>query len=135
MKPILTLLFAGLFCSCEIDRHNVILAVAAKDYRAKMKWVDIREAEFNEPYTMHVMDTTGHPIPLFRYMHDSRQLMPLDEDPIHISTPIIVDKKYSTFILAISDHTKERKRVRVDVDALNVVPDGPAARVLPIDLR
>jgi hypothetical protein len=136
MKLLLILLSALLLCGCESDRHTVILVIDAKDYHPSMKWDEIRKASYSQPYTMHISGADGHPIPLFRFMHESRSLMPLDEDPIHISTPIIVEKKYATFFLTISEHHgKELKKLPIDVRTLNVVRGGPTARVFPVDLR
>lgn len=136
MKLLLIFLSALFLVGCEADRYTVILAVDAKNYRPSMKWDEIREATFSQPYAMHISDADGHPIPLFRFMHESRGLMPLDEDPIHISTPIIVEKKYTNFVLTISQqHGKELKKLRVDVHTLNPVQGGPTARALPLDLR
>ena len=136
MKPFFILLCALFVGGCEIDRYTVVLAVDAKDYRAAMKWTEIREAADHEPYGMHVEDAAGHAIPLFRFMHESRSLMPLDENPIQISTPIIIEKKYATFFVRIiDDHSKELKRLRVDVRDLHAVQGGPAARVFPVNLQ
>ena len=136
MKLLLILLSALFLCGCKFDRYTVILVIDAKDYRPSMKWDDIRKATDSQPYAMHISDADGQPIPLFRFMHESRDLMPFDEDPIHISTPIIVENKYATFFLTISEHHgKELKKLRVDVRTLNAVRGGPTARAFPVDLR
>lgn len=136
VKLLLILLSAASLCGCEIDRYTVILAVDAKDYRPSMKWNEIRKTSDSQPYAMHISDAEGRAIPLFRFMHESRSLMPLEEDLIHISTPIIVKKEYATFFLTISEpHGKELKKLRVDVRTLNAVRGGPTARAFPVDLR
>jgi len=120
---------------CEEGKYNVILAIDAKEYRSTMTWEGIRETGFKKKhYTMRIFDADGHPIPLYRFMHESRGVMPLDETEIHISTPIIIEKKYGIIFLSVLDHDSEVTKIRVVIDELKSVKGGPTAYFVPLNL-
>jgi hypothetical protein len=118
-------------CAAE---YNVMLVVGASEYRPAMTWDEIRETGIKKPYTMRVFDADGHPVHLNRYNHDDGSIMPLAEMEIHISTPIIVDKKYETVSLVVLDHGKEVTKTRVAIKELKPVKGGPKASVIRVEL-
>jgi hypothetical protein len=58
----------------------------------------------------------------------------LDEAEIHISTPIIIEKKYEKISLSVFDHGNEVAKVRVLIDELRPVKGEPTAYVIPLNL-
>jgi hypothetical protein len=120
---------------CDAGKYNVILAIDAKEYRSAMSWEEIREAGFKKKHhTMRIFDADGKAIPLFRFMHESLGVMPLDEAEIHISTPIIIEKKYETIVLSVLDHGNVVSSVRVVINDLKSVKSGPTAYAVPLNI-
>ena len=119
---------------CDAGRYNVILAVDAKEYHPTMTWAEIRESGFKKSLGMRVFDANGHPVPLFRFMHESRNIMPLDETEIHFSTPIIVEKKYARISVVVLDREQTITNAHVTIRTLNSVSGGPKAYAAPIEI-
>jgi hypothetical protein len=67
-------------------------------------------------------------------MHESLGVIPLDEVEIHISTPIIIEKKYETIVLSVLDHGNIVSNVSVVINDLKSVKGGPTAYVVPLNL-
>jgi hypothetical protein len=138
MKPIrcwemvLCISFLFALLACEGGTYNVILAVDSKDYRPGMTWDEIRERGFKMTFNMRVYDSNQRPIALYRYNHDDGCMMRLNETEIHISTPIIIEKKYENFLLSVLAQGKEVSRVHVTISDLKAVKGGPRAYVVPL---
>jgi hypothetical protein len=118
---------------CDAGKYNVILAIDAQKYRPQLTWSEIRQSSDQEPYTLRVFDADGRAVPLYQFIHEARGIMPLGEAVIHISTPIIVEKKYGSIFLSVLDHDKEVTKIRVIIGDLKLVKDEPAY-VIPIQL-
>ena len=131
---VISMLLLFSFMGCAMEEYNVILVIDAKDYCPQMTWKEIRDNSDKKPYNLRVMDMDGHAIRLYRFMHESRSIMPLDETEVHISTPIIIEKKYETFWMSVLDQGKEVRNVRVLVRDLKAVKGGRKAYVRPVEL-
>jgi len=129
---LLSLLFGA--CGANQWKYNVLLVVSTNEFQPKMTWWEIRELGLKKDQTMRVLDTDGHPVPLFRFMHSSERIIPLDETEIHISTPIIVEKKYKAVLLSVLDNNQEITRVRVEINRLKPIKDEPKRFVVPIEI-
>ena len=119
---------------CDDGKYNVILAVDSREYRPGMTWDEIRESGFKKPYSVQVFDANEHPVPLYRYNHDDGRITPLDKIEIHISTPLIIEKKYDTLSLSVFDHGNEVTKIRVVIRDLKAAKGGPKAYVTPVEL-
>ena len=112
-------------------KYQVLLPVDTEDYRPQMTWDQIRETGFKKPYTVRVLDAEGRVLRLYRFNHDDGSIMPLDETEVHISTPIIIEKKYVTVYLSVLDRGKEVRRVRILTSDLKGIKGGPGAYAVP----
>lgn len=114
------LLCLGGFSGCERDRYHVILVVDAKSYRPGMPWSQIREAGFADKTRtgMRAELADGNALQLYRFMHSSGGLMPLDEPTPHFSTPLILEKKITKFVLVLERPGSPPKKRTVDVSAM-----------------
>jgi len=129
------ILFLLALVGCHEGEYNVILAIDSKGYHPTMTWTEIREIGFlKKHHTMRISDAEGHPIPLFKFIHEDQGVRPRDETEIHISTPIIVEKKYGSIVVAVFDHGKEVTKVRLVIGELKPVRDEPTAYVAPLNL-
>src|SRR5882672_7620607 len=113
-KVFSVLLLLSLF-GCEARNYHVMLAVDAREYRPTMTWDEIRNSTDKKPYGIRLFDVDGHAVPLYRFMHESPGIMPLDETRIHINTPIIIEKKYDTVYLSVFAHGSSNELTRIRV--------------------
>jgi hypothetical protein len=126
-----------LFVGCASNRYHIMLAIAANEYHPEMSWIEIREVsskEFYRSYTLRVFDSAGNAIPLYRYAHESSQIIPLDEAEIHIGTPIIIPKKYKMIYLKIFNHGIEVSKISVVIEQLKTNQGRDKALIIPIML-
>jgi hypothetical protein len=146
MRTLLLFLPLLLLSGCDDPRYTIILAIDAKDYRSGMTWSDVRDAGFREsdpypderpkkPFVMLITDVDGKPIPLFRFEHESNEKGRLDENPIHLSTPIIIERKQTELVVLVTGHGREPLRIHVDSHKLPKIVDDPSFYLLVVDLN
>jgi hypothetical protein len=131
------LFVCSLMCltSCVDDRrYHVFLVVDAKNYRPEMTWDEIRERGFKMPDTVRVFDSKGNSIQLFRFNHDDGGITPLDSNEVHISTPLIIEKKNDIVDLLLLSHGQLKAKTRVMMRDLKSVKGVPNGSVILINL-
>jgi hypothetical protein len=116
------------------SKYQVLLATDARTYQPQMSWDQIRESGYPLPYTLRVFDSQKRSVPLFRYKNPELTIMPLDDTLIHISTPIIIEKKYTSIYVSVLDHETEVTNIQVNTELLTTIPGDERARALPIPL-
>jgi hypothetical protein len=130
-------LLATLICGGCSSNYNVMLAIDSKEYKPDMTWVEVREVGYRPVYrhcTLKVVDNDGRAVPLYRYAHEENRIIPLDEAEIHISTPIIVDKKYTNIFLEVFNNGVQLSKVSVVISNLKWIKGKDKALVVPLDL-
>jgi hypothetical protein len=125
----------GMGCSNE-NLFNILLVADKSKIRPDITWSEVRNYNSALNYGVRISDTNGFHVALFRFNHDDSSIIPLEDTYIHVSTPIIIEKKYKSVVIHLTDRSgAEISNFRVVISELKILHDDRAAFLIPIDFK